>query len=321
MFPPCSAICDPVRDRLLVFGGYVDDVWALTLTETPTWSVLPVSGERPPARGGHTAIYDPVRDRMLVYGGEVIDAIGDERVWALSLTGNPSWSDITPAFSPPKRAFHTSIYDSRRDRMVIFGGRWEDYQATGTPWNNLADTWALSLGPSPADGYWYTLGPGIPPDPRMGHAAIYDPVRDRMVVWGGMAYLPGWQVPVNGPLPRNDMKSLAWSAPTAQDPARFTGVRGRDEGGLRLGRLWPNPSRGETVVELELDRPGRITVDAFDLGGSLVRRLADSQFAAGPHTLSWRGDDQLRHAVGPGVYFVRARSQGAAVTRRVVRVR
>lgn len=174
-----TAIYDPVRDRMIVFGGgFRTDVWALSLAGSSAWSELTPGGETsPPARFGHTAIYDPVRDRMVVFGGAGGGLLND--VWALSLGGSPAWSELTPAGdTPAARVDHTAIYDPVRDRMVVFGGN--DY-VQGPYYRN--DTWALSLAGIPA---WSALTPaGSPPSRRFLHAAIYDPVRDRMVVFGG----------------------------------------------------------------------------------------------------------------------------------------
>jgi len=175
-----SAIYDPVRDRMVVFGGVdasnsqLNDVWALSLVGTPAWTQLSPSGTPPSARDGHSAIYDPVRDRMVVFGGYSSFSFLND-VWALSLAGTPAWTRLTPSGTPPStRAGHSAIYDSVRDRMVVFGG----YSGS-----DLNDVWALSLAGPPA---WTQLTTsGTPPSARYSHSAIYDPGRDRMVVFGG----------------------------------------------------------------------------------------------------------------------------------------
>ena len=59
--------------------------------------------------------------------------------------------------------------------MIVFGG-----VVGGT---RLGDVWALTLGDAPS---WTQLTPsGTSPSARYGHSAIYDPVRDRMVVFSG----------------------------------------------------------------------------------------------------------------------------------------
>ena len=54
-----SAIHDPVRDRMIVFGGGTNDLWSLSLSGTTSWSPIVAAGTPPSARSGHVAIYDP----------------------------------------------------------------------------------------------------------------------------------------------------------------------------------------------------------------------------------------------------------------------
>src|SRR5439155_24752832 len=125
-----SAIYDPLRDRILMFGAvYSNDVWELPLSGASQWRVLTTAGVPPSVRDGATVIYDPVRDRMIVFGGCVIRCgqCGpnqcDNGVWALSLSGYPTWSQIVTAGSPPpSRNGHTAIYDPVRDRLVVYVG-------------------------------------------------------------------------------------------------------------------------------------------------------------------------------------------------------
>jgi hypothetical protein len=171
-----SAIYDPVRDRIIVFGGndgsLRNDVWALSLSGVPAWTQLTPSGTAPTGRANQTAIYDPVRDLMVVFGG--LDGTYRNDVWTLSLSGTPTWTNLTPSGSAPtERSDHSAIYDSARDRMVVFGG---------TNGFFLGDVWTLSLSGTPA---WTSLSPSGSIVPRAAHTAIYDPVRDRMLVFAG----------------------------------------------------------------------------------------------------------------------------------------
>ena len=205
-----SAIYDPVRDRMVLFGGYtgadsLDDVWVLSLAGTPAWTQLTPTGTPPSGRYRHSAIYDPVRDRMVVFGGCTDSRVFND-VWALSLAGTPAWTQLTPTGTPPIARFsHSAIYDPVRDRMVVFGG-YKNY-------SYLNEVWALSLAGTPA---WTQLTPtGTPPIERWGHSAIYDPVRDRMVVFGG--YCTGQQV-------RNDVWALSLAGTPAWTQLTPTGA-------------------------------------------------------------------------------------------------
>jgi hypothetical protein len=182
-----TAIHDPLRDRMIVFGGIAgagatDELWALSLSGSGAWSPLAAAGTPPSPREGHTAVYDPVGDRMIVFGG--YDGASRNDVWALSLSGTPAWSALATAGAPPSpRAGHAAVYDPAGHRMVVFGGHDGSFQGPQDP-SLLNDAWALSLGESPA---WSPLAPaGSPPGPRHSHAAIHDPLRDRMIVFGGI---------------------------------------------------------------------------------------------------------------------------------------
>ena len=74
--------------------------------------------------------------------------VGD--VWALSLSGSPAWTQLSPSGAPPDpRYFHTAIYDPVRDRMLIADGN----TASGNP----DDVWELSLS-TPAWNQFVTTG-------------------------------------------------------------------------------------------------------------------------------------------------------------------
>ena len=89
-----------------------------TAADDGAWLAIPP----PAARTEHTAIYDPVRERMVVLGGYADNRYVKD-VWALSLTGSPAWNAPAPGGSPPSgRPVLTAIYDPVRDRMVVFWG-------------------------------------------------------------------------------------------------------------------------------------------------------------------------------------------------------
>jgi hypothetical protein len=197
-----SAIYDPVRDRMLVFGGDgTTNVWELPLGGNPIWNCLQVTGTPPAARTGHTAIYDSIHDRMIVFGGFASSGAGvvyeTNDVWALSLSDPPTWTQLTSndPFGPAARQRHSAIYDPIRDRMVVYGGEAQYL-------NFFSDTWALSLSGSPT---WTQLSTAGDPHWRYSHSAVYDALQDRMVVYGGTtdqsvggSFSEAWSLPMSG---------------------------------------------------------------------------------------------------------------------------
>jgi len=175
------AILDPVRDRMLVYGGLDsvgarNDVWVYPLSGGGTWSPLAVAGSPPDAQISPCGIYDPIRDRLIVFGGYANGVLRND-VWALSLSGTPTWTRLQPSGLPPEPGMESSaIYDPVRDCMILAGG-----QASGV---SHADAWALSLGEQPA---WSLLQTHFDVLGRGGHTTVYDPVRDAIWMYGGAA--------------------------------------------------------------------------------------------------------------------------------------
>lgn len=401
-----TAIHDPLRDRMIVFGGTApyspdfNDVWALSLAGTPAWTRLQPAGTPPLPRYDHAAVHDPLRDRMIVFGGwgpsSPLIRLGD--VWALSLGGPLTWSELAPVGTPISGRFgHSAIYDALRDRAIVFAGC-DDLSY----YRN--DVWELSLSDPPA---WTELAPvGKRPVQRIWHSAIYDPVRDRMVVFGGLASVwlnDVWALSLTAPpvwsrlepagtapsaqagysaiydaardrmvvLGSNGDSSAVWAlslsgtpewtrlAPAGAPPAPL-GNRGciydpvRDQmvifaasGGsssVLCTLLWgtpgvavpdsgsgspkslqfdlpqPNPSRGSVTFRFALPRLTHVVITVHDAAGRIAQELADGEFPPGRHVVVWNRRGWNGHLMRAGLYFVRLQVPGSVITRKVALV-
>jgi RHS repeat-associated protein len=152
------------------------------------------------ARYGHTAVYDTNNNLMTIFGGSHDSAGGGgdivfyyNDVWVLStvngLGGIPAWTQLNPTPDPvyglpTTRVYHTAVYDTTNNRMIIFGGAGGSYI--------LNDVWVLSNanGLNNTTSAWTQLNPL--PDPIYGfpanrqyHTAIYDAANNRMTIFGG----------------------------------------------------------------------------------------------------------------------------------------
>jgi len=164
-----------------------------------------------------------------------------------------SWSERTTPSRPSARRMTAMVYDTLRDRYVLFGG--------STLTGSFGDTWELdrtnwilratSPSPSPQDGHamafdtgrgravlfgvgtwewdgasWTQFAPAAPPAPRQFHAMTFDPIRQRVLLFGGtsltMNDLWEWngsswlqRVPATSP-PGRSRHVMSWDAARAR---------------------------------------------------------------------------------------------------------
>jgi hypothetical protein len=212
-----SVAYDPVRQRVLVFGGrtYYDisnAVYTLDLSggNKGKWTTLSTSGTGPAPLYQHSAIYDEVNDRMIVYGGRgYYDLSGS--VWSLSFASseNGTWAQLNPSgTAPAARARHAAMYDPIDNAMVVFGG--EVYYDLST------ETWTLDL--NTANGAWKLRNPGTTsgaPGARTGAGVTYDTANDRMLMVGGDGFYERY-----GDVWGFDLATFGWTklSPSGSNP-------------------------------------------------------------------------------------------------------
>ncbi len=83
----------------------------------------------------------------------------------------------------------------------------------------------------------------------------------------------------------------------------------------------PNPFVGGTKVTFSLPCAGNISLAVYDVSGRLVRPLLSGPNSQGRHSAYWDGATADGRQVGAGVYFVKLRTDGEDLTRKVVLTR
>lgn len=86
--------------------------------------------------------------------------------------------------------------------------------------------------------------------------------------------------------------------------------------GIILEQSYPNPAAEQAVVEFMLSRPGRATVTVYDQLGREVRVLADREFPAGRHSLSFDA-----RGLPNGAYFYRLSTAGGVEVKKLLLVK
>jgi hypothetical protein len=288
-----SAIYDPVRDRMVVFGGTGgstsnNELWTLDLGGTPTWTFQPPDIATPLPRTTHGAIYDPVRDRMVVSGGTDFTNVFTDTHY-LPLAGTLHWHSLAPSLPPTARYLAAWGYDAARDRLLEYGGR----NLAGT---TFGEVWAL---PFDATNQWLQVQPaGTAPAARVGFVGAFDPPSDRFVFMSGGT---------------NDVFSVDWDA-------ALTGVPPASPLDIALAPPFPNPMRDAATIRYVTVEPGPVEIAILDVSGRRIRMLEDEQREPGAGLLRWDGRDERGTRAAPGVYLVQMRSRGRALSRRIVLV-
>mgnify|MGYP001556152981 CR=1 FL=1 len=144
-----AAVVDAMADRLLVFGGYSNDLWSMPLSgpSENRWLRLIPDGEVPPP-SEPVSVFDYQRNRVLVlldgWVGES-DHVDRVQLWELTLGGTPSWHHLAPPGPSPGRELSHGLLalDADGERLFALGGASE---ASGT--------WVLSL---ENEGEWTRL--------------------------------------------------------------------------------------------------------------------------------------------------------------------
>jgi len=342
-----TAMLDGPRSRMIVCAGsnggaILSDLWSLTF-EPLEWSPIVTSGPSPGARTGHSAVYDAARQRMLLFGGG-----SDADVYALDLVTS-AWTRISPSGGPGSRSSHAAIYDPVRDRMLIVGG-----YPSGS-----ADVWALSLSGTPA---WTQLAPsGAGPGPGSPWRGAYDPVLDRMLIYGGdydryaqsvgfalsLSGTPTWAQLAASPASNYGGSQIAFdplrdrllmhggthvtglgsfSANTQTYELSFAATLPAPEPlpipRTRIASVRPNPGRDVQTIQLEI-APGEpaSSLEILSVGGQRVWSERLSGTSSGARAVRWSGTDAAGRLCPPGVYWAALHTQSGTRVVRFVRLR
>ncbi len=348
-----SAAWDPVRHRMLVFGGCqgstdLNELWAYSEDPVAGWSLLATSGTPPAARKIAALGYDPPRDRILLFGGRADPAGGYPNyfsdLWELPLSGGSAmrWRLLAPGGTAPgpHRAARF-VYDAAHDRMALLDGLGPDPSSYMLSFGSGDGTWTAWATNSVRTDCSVVAVRGsaaidhdeqYPDDPdatrllsletpatwdtvvlrdqtlpiRYGFCGAYDPVGDRLVVFGGASIEYSSQTA--GAVRMCDTWTLNWLGPDnlvvdATGPAPFG-----------MSAPAPNPTRGRVTVQLSLAGVGPASLEVVDVCGRRVwsRRLDAATAGAGPFAFDLSG------SLRPGLYFLRIDGGGRSVCRRLV---
>ncbi len=177
-----AAAYDTTNALLVVFGGWDssnvtnNETWAYDATAN-SWANAAPAGTLPAARAQHQMVYDAVSGKVIMFGG-ILKSDGDQLkdTWAYDAAAK-TWTELQPTgASPSARSSFSMVYDDLDQKIILFGG-WDKAGSA-----HLSDTWAYD----PAANTWTDMAPtGTAPSARGSHALAYDPVENKIVLFGG----------------------------------------------------------------------------------------------------------------------------------------
>jgi len=182
----------------------------------------------PSARYEAKMVWDPVLHRAVLFGGLTSPDSGTKQAYELGDTWEWTGSRWVQRFlvhSPSARAAESMVFDSKRNRVVIFGGR------SGK--TNLNDTWSY-------DGNdWTQIPTATAPSVRELAGAAYDSARDRIVLFGGTLQT----YPNNARLPTETALHDTWEFDGTNWQQILT-----DGPAINKARLEYDPVRKQTIM-------------------------------------------------------------------------
>jgi len=145
-------IYDSILRKLVVFGGvdyfscmdpwrdyyyYSNDTWIYD-PDTDNWTLMP-STVYPKARVYHKMAHDLDAQKTVMFGGSMYrneTGLLDD-TWVYDSLYN-IWENKTPLVHPSKRAKHTMLYDAQLNKVLLFGGGYNEswtYNISNNYWS------------------------------------------------------------------------------------------------------------------------------------------------------------------------------------------
>jgi N-acetylneuraminic acid mutarotase len=281
------AVYVPYGNRIIIFGGFGntgqrDDTYELDNVNY-IWQLLLPRTYIPHARSFHTATYDPFYKRVIIFGGQASGYL--DGLWAFTPDSSKWDSVVTTTSLQPEGRYLASTVTTQDNQIILFGGR--------TASGDTNDVWQFSITRKKWTQYTVT---GEQPASREGHAAIYRPDQDDMVIFGG-----------KGASIYNDLWSFSRPVTFVEQespplPEDFV-----------LYQNSPNPFNPTTRITFQIPQESYVTLKVFNLLGIEIATLVEGELSAGIHSRVWDAED-----IPSGVYVYQLTAAGYTSVKKMV---
>jgi hypothetical protein len=295
-----TAIYEPVRDRLVAFGGtewnaggaYYNDAQQLSLSGSgaPKWFQMSPLNSPPTARAGHLAAYDRKYDRMTMAGGRTSSGIVSD-TWVLAWDMQPPGqvNSLTWTVYCEQIGFDwlATGDDGAVGAPVEYVLRRSTTTLTEANWISAT---IVSSGPSVATGQPQSIVLPVGPCSVKGYYGVK--IRDENYNW-------------------SPLSNITWKTGTPCPPPGCEDASGYETMNLpttmTIEAVAANPTSRPFPVSfaVPLDAKGQtFEVAVYSPTGRLVRRLQSGVAEPGNFTEEWNLQSDAGARVAAGVYFV-----------------
>ena len=188
-------VYDIHRSRVVICGGtgaaptnpHLGDAYLLDLTgASPSWSAWNVGSPPGYSQSGHVGFYDEEGPCTWMFSGLANPGMSINRLYYLGGASTPAvLAETSVPGAPDPVAWAAGARRGSSGRFYVFGGF--EY-TTGVPVGDL-----FAFEPAGSGRWTLVLPEGTPPSPRCMHSMVYDPLEDRLILYGGQAWTaPAW---------------------------------------------------------------------------------------------------------------------------------
>jgi len=102
-----------------------------------------------------------------------------------SITLGIIFTSTTPSITTPSARYgYGMVYDESVNKVILFGGGYQD----GTSYTYCGDTWIYD----PLANLWIEIFPQQQPTARHSHSMAYDPIAEKIILFGGIDITDNW---------------------------------------------------------------------------------------------------------------------------------
>jgi hypothetical protein len=262
--------------------------------------------------------YDSKFKKIIMFGGSASTVCGFtacDLTYAFDINTGV-WERRMPAQKPPKCKHHNVTYLKKYGKILalVSGQTWL-YDYGENTWTKVCS------GPSVSKAAMcYDSNNDVVILFKSGSTWIYKPEQN---TWQSMNPSPSpssnkvWQLAFD---PKNNVAVVVsgydtWVYRYKNVSSVGTDQKDRQDTHYLKVTCTPHPVNSHSVIGYFLKGPGKANLSIYDLGGCLVRQLADRFHAQGNHTIKWDGSDTYRSRIPSGLYVIRLKTRTLAISR------